>query len=85
MENSNPLPDVADVRRRAKITAIARAFSVVTNLLFLTYAFVQKAEADKQRSMAAEYQRLVGDLDDNQQEVIISLRKELGSLKTSGQ
>jgi Tfp pilus assembly protein PilN len=39
-------------RKRARITAIVLGASVIICLLFLIYAFIQKAEANKQRLRA---------------------------------
>jgi uncharacterized protein HemX len=82
MENSLT-PDPANVRKRTRTTAIALGASVVITLLFLVYAFVQKAEAEKQRALAANYQKLAADLHDHEQQVIADLREEIDSLKNS--
>jgi Tfp pilus assembly protein PilO len=88
MENNNLSPDVANTRKRARITAFALAAAVIVCLMFMMYAFVQKSEADKQRAIAAEqsnlatqYQKLVGDLDNHQQATIAELKNEIDSLK----
>ena len=83
MENSNFTPDPAQVRKRARTTALTLAASVLISLLFLMYAFVQKSEAEKQRTLATNYQKLTEQLHDHNQEIINSLRTELDSLKKS--
>ena len=45
MENESV---VKSARKRARITALLLAASVILNILFLLYAFVLKAEADEQ-------------------------------------
>lgn len=45
-------------RRRAIIIALVLGSSVIINLLFLMYAFVQKSEADKQRTLAVEQRKM---------------------------
>lgn len=84
MNDSNLSSDIGDVHKGARITSILLAVSVASNVLFRGYGIAQKAEASKQQTIAREYQRLVGDLDDHQQGVILSLRKELDSLKITG-
>ncbi len=89
MEN-NLTPDSASTRKRTRMTAFALACSVVINLMFLMYAFVQKSEAERQtalageqRTLAVQYQKLVSDLHDHEQELIGAMRKQIDSLKTS--
>lgn len=37
--------------RKARITAVVLATSVVISIIFLIFAFIQKSEADKQPSL----------------------------------
>ncbi len=90
MENNGLSPDVENVRKRTRLTALTLGAAVLASLMFLMYAFVQKAEADKQRKIAeqekykaSEYQKLVGDLDDRHEAVLVALRSEIDSLKRS--
>jgi hypothetical protein len=83
MENSNFTPDPTNARKRTRFTAMTLGASVIISLLFLMYAFVQKSEAEKQRTLANNYQKLTGQLHDHDQEIIDSLRTEIDSLKNS--
>jgi predicted secreted Zn-dependent protease len=69
--------------KRARITAIVLGLSVIINLIFLIYAFVQRAEADKQRELAFNYQKLATDLRDHEERIISDLREEIDSLKSA--
>jgi regulatory protein YycI of two-component signal transduction system YycFG len=51
MNNENP-------PRNGLKTAIVLIVAVLVSLVFLMYAFVQKAEADKQRQIAVEQARM---------------------------
>jgi predicted negative regulator of RcsB-dependent stress response len=80
MENDH-LIDSKISRKRARTIAIVLGISVIINLIFLMYAFIQKAEAEKQRELAFNYQKLSTDLHDHEERIIADLREEIDSLK----
>jgi hypothetical protein len=45
-------PDVGKVRRRMKMLTTILIFSVVVNILFLVFAYVQKQQADRAEEYA---------------------------------
>jgi hypothetical protein len=81
--NDNKVTDSKISPKRAGITAFVLGLSVIINLIFLIYAFVQKAEADKQRELAFNYQKLATDLHDHEERIIADLREEIDSLKNA--
>ncbi len=88
MENNQLSPGAALVRRRVRILGIALVFSVLTNILFITYAFVQKNQAlqSEMKAIKAQHEAVVSmDISQHrstaQTEQITILRDSLAAVK----
>ena len=53
-----PPPDEKTALKRARVTALVLASLTIVSLLFMVYAFIQKAEAENNRMRALEHEEL---------------------------
>jgi hypothetical protein len=81
MQNVHLSPDVANVRRRAKILMLVLVFSMIANLSFLLYAFARKAESAKQAKVAHHNQEVARKYREQDEGIITELKAEIESLR----